>query len=175
MKKLFLSLAVTAAAVLGFSIATQAQLTGTTTLHVKIIDALSITVNDANVTLTFANANDYVNGRDTTLNNHLTVTSNQAYDVKVKSASTNLTSGANNIATNSVTVSIPAGQSLGGTTAPAALTTTDQTIISAGNPVTSQGINVEYEIPSSISTTSAILGKPAGDYTTTLTYTIAAH
>lgn len=161
-------------AVMAISASAKAQsTTGTTNLHVNIVDALSITVNTTDVTLTFTTPADYQNGRDSTINSHLTVTSNQAYDITVKAASAELSNaGGDKINTNSVTVEIPAGQTDLGTLNSAALSTSDFMLISGGTAAVNKNINVKYSIPNTISSTSAILGKPAGDYETVLTYTI---
>ncbi len=154
--------------------AANAQTTGTTTMHVKLTDVLSIAVNHPNVTLTFTTPSDYVNGRDTTLTGHLTVTSNQAFDVNVKSGSANLTASSNTIAASVVKVEVASSSTGVGTTSTAqSLATTDVTLIDEAPAQANRTIDMRYYIPSATSSTSAILGKPAGDYTATLTYTIA--
>jgi hypothetical protein len=153
--------------------AAQAQTTGTTTMHVKINDVLSIAVNHPNVTLTFSNPNDYINGRDTTLTSHLTVTSNQAFDVNVKSGSANLTASSNTIAASVVKVEVASSSTGLGTAATAqSLAATDITLIDEAPGQANRSVDMRYYIPAATSSSSAILGKPAGDYTATLTYTI---
>src|ERR1700748_649249 len=67
---------------------TRAQTTGTTQLRVVLNPLLSILVNDATTTITFASLSDYQNGKSTDQASHLTITNigAQTYTVKVAAA-----------------------------------------------------------------------------------------
>lgn len=157
----------------------KAQTSGTTTLKVKLNDALSITVNDPEVLLEFITTSDYLNGVSATKPSHLTVSSNQAYSLNVKTAAATLAgTGANTTTLNASIVSVqvddPVGQAVGGTaTTVNALSTSNQPILASATAVMGKNINIKYAIPSSVSSTSQVLGKPADTYSTTVTFTIS--
>ncbi|WP_257666982.1 hypothetical protein [Parapedobacter tibetensis] len=157
-------------------VAAKAQVTGTTTLKVKLTDALSLTVNNEEVLLDFATAANYADGVEVDMANHLTVTSTKAYTINVKAASTTLagtTDGnTNTIASNAVNVEVsdPSAQGLGGTTATVALSANDAALLTGATAASGKNINVKYGIPAA--NTGQVLGKTADTYTTILTYTI---
>ncbi|MBN9299469.1 MAG: hypothetical protein J0I41_20885 [Filimonas sp.] len=160
-------------------IGAKAQTSGTTTLNVKLNDALSITVNDPTVLLQFVTTADYQNGVSVTMPSHLTVSSNQAYTLNVKTAAATLAGTGANVATlNASIVSVqldnPVAQALGGTANTVnSLSSTNQPILSSATAVINKNVNIKYAIPSSVSSTSQVLGKPADTYSTTVTYTIS--
>jgi len=158
----------------------QDQTTASTNVNVELNDVMSIAVNNSNVLLRFVNSADYLNGVSTPQPAHLTVTSNKAYTINVKATGNLSGTGSNNdiLDAGVVAVSIPSdgtnNGSLGGTLTPVnALTTGDNTLITAATPVTAKNIDVLYTVPSSVSTTNKILGKTADTYTTVVTYTIS--
>ena len=156
-----------------------AQISGSTNVKVELQDVMSLKVNDPEVLLTFASTTDYQEGISTPKNNHLTVTSNKPYNVKV-SAGTNLTAGntANGaLDADVLSITFPNtgnNTALGGTIKPVtALTTTEQELITGAEPVVEQNIDVIYAVPAAVSRTNKILGKNADTYTTVVTYTIS--
>src|SRR3954465_12014371 len=83
MKKLFSILV--ALPLLGIGVA-NAQTTGTTSVHVKLVDVLSLAVNNTDVNINFNNVSDYQNGVTVPMRGHLSVTSNKAYTLNVKAS-----------------------------------------------------------------------------------------
>ena len=151
--------------------------TGTTKLDVVLSSVLSITVNNATVTLNFNNLSDYQNGASSALTNHLTLTSILPYTVSVKAAGTTLTGVADNtksILASAVSITAPTGTNndvLPGKTLStvAALSNSDQALIT-GSYAIALPADVTYSIPSN--KVSEVLGKPVDTYTVNLTYTI---
>ncbi|MCC8407848.1 hypothetical protein LJ707_02835 [Mucilaginibacter sp. UR6-1] len=179
MKKILTVLFVTVVAGLG---AAHAQSTiGTTNVHVQLTDVLSLTVNDPDVYINFANEADYKNGVEVPMSSHLTVTSNQNYTLNVKCAG-NLTgtgSNADVLSPSVLRVEMPAGgnnTSLGVTPAVAnGLSQSDFSLLTSALPAVQKALDVTYSVPAAISNTSAILGKNADTYTTVVTYTVTAN
>ncbi len=175
MKKLFSILV--ALPLLGIGLA-HAQTTGTTSVHVKLVDVLSLAVNNSDVNINFNTVSDYQNGVTVPLSGHLSVTSNKAYTLNVKAAGNFAGTGVNTdvLDPSVVHITLPAGgnnTSLGVTpSAVSNLSSSDAALLSSANPAISKLLDVTYAVPSSVSTTSAILGKKADTYTSTVTYTI---
>ena len=102
--------------------------------------------------------------------NQLTVVSNRAYGLSIKTAGPNLTSGANTIPVSNVAVQTT-GLAVGTPRTVSALSTTDQSL-ATGLPATmTQSVNVQY---STAAGNTAFL-KPAGAYSTTITFTVVAN
>lgn len=175
MKKIFNILSATV--LLGIGTA-KAQVSGTTNVHVKLADVLALSVNNADVNINFLTTDDYQNGVTVPMAGHLTVTSNKAYSLNIKAAGSLAgTAGNTDVLLPSVlSVALPAGGNntgLGVTPSVAAgLTTSDVPLLSSANPAVLKPIDVNYSVPSSVSTTSAILGKKSDTYTTVVTYTV---
>lgn len=160
--------------------AAKSSASGSTILKVTLTDVLSIMVNQSVVSLNFLTPADYQNGVSTIMNNHLTVTSNQAYDLNVKSDLSSLkgekAGNSASLDAKIITIEVDnaSGQGLGGIpSVVTALSTTDQFLLKNAIPVTNKSINIKYAIPGSISSTDAVLGKPADTYSTLVTYTIS--
>jgi len=175
MKKVFTILCAVALMSVG---AAEAQVTGTTSVHVKLVDVLALTVNNSDVNLDFNVATDYQNGVTAAKSGHLSVTSNKPYTLNVKAAGNLAGTNSNTdfLAPSILTVALPAtgnNVALGGTaTTIAGLATSDAALITNATPALLKLIDVTYSVPQAISITSAILGKKADTYTTTVTYTI---
>ncbi|NCD72145.1 hypothetical protein [Mucilaginibacter agri] len=156
----------------------KAQVTGTTNVHVKLVDVLALSVNNSDVNINFNNAADYQNGVSVPMAGHLTVTSNQPYTLNIKAAGNLAGTGANTdvLDPSILTIALPTtgnNTALGATpTTVGGLATTNAALITNASPGLLKLVDVNYSVPSSISTTSAILGKKADTYTTTVTYTI---
>ncbi|UYQ93210.1 hypothetical protein MKQ68_24310 [Chitinophaga horti] len=140
------------------------------TLTVRLVAVLTMTVNETNPTLVFANAADYANGVSVTYPNALTVTSTSAYTIKVKAATADLTNGSNSIPVSNVKVQ-PTGTTGIGTPSQVSLSTTDQNIVTSAPAAILKNINLQY---STDANNAAFIGKPAGDYTTQITFTATA-
>jgi len=174
MKKLFSILV--ALPLLGIGVA-NAQ-TGTTSVHVKLVDVLSLAVNNTDVNINFNTVTDYQNGVTVPLSGHLLVTSNKAYTLNVKASGSFAGTGVNTdvLDPSVVKISLPVGGNntdLGVTPATISnLSSTDAALLTSANPAVSKLLDVTYAVPSSVSSTTAILGKKADTYTSTVTYTI---
>jgi hypothetical protein len=163
------------AAMMVTAYSSKAQTTGTVTLNCVLNNVTSITIGSSfqTATLTYTTAADYTNGVTTSQTGALTAISNQAYSVKVY-ASQDLTYNTNTIPVADVTVtpSFTGTNSAITCTAKALPKTsaTQVTIISSTAGTTSQAYNLAYSTVGAPS--SDFLGKPAGTYASTLTYTI---
>lgn len=147
-----------------------AQSSGNATMTVNLTDVLQLTVNTATVTLNFATPADYNNGVTSSVPNQISVTCNRSYDLKVKTTTATLTSGANTIPVSNVaTQATYTGQAAANPTV--ALSITDQPLATAVPASTTRQINMQY----STSAGNQAFLKPAGAYTTTLTFTAIAN
>lgn len=147
-----------------------AQSSGNATMTVNLADVLQLTVNTATVTLNFATPADYNNGVSSSVPNQISVTCNRAYDLKVKTTTGTLTSGANTIPVSNVSAQASyAGQSSAGPSV--ALSTTDQSLATGVPASITRQVNLNY----STSAGNQAFLRPAGAYTTTLTFTAIAN
>jgi hypothetical protein len=175
MKKIFTVASVFALLGIG---AAKAQVTGTTNVHVKLADVLALSVNNADVNINFLTTEDYQKGVSVPMSGHLTVTSNKPYSLNIKAAGPlNGTGGnADALSPSVLHVTLPTNgnnTNLGVVpTAAAGLTTANAPLLSAATPAVLKAIDVNYAVPSSVSTTSEILGKKSDTYTTVVTYTV---
>ncbi len=151
----------------------QASSSATANLSVVLSELRSITIASPNVSIPITTAAHYQTGNNTTVANHLSVTSSGAYKITATSATANLVNGAYNIPANTVTLTATAGTLNGnGTltyTAQPLVNITPGTLIACTAGTTSSSFNVKY----AASGGNAYL-VPAGTYTTTVTYTVAA-
>ena len=145
-----------------------AQSSGNVTLNVTLTDVLALTVNDQTVAINFATAADYQTGVTVPKNGQLTVTSNRAYDLKVK-ANSDLTAGSLTIPVSNVSVRSTTASGMG-TTPTVSLSTTDQAIASNASAAILKSISLEY----STSSNNQSFARAAGTYTTVLVYSLAA-
>lgn len=144
------------------------------TLQVTLVAVQNISVNagQTTVTLTFEEAGDYLNGVTSSQPNHLEVSSTGLFQVAVKASDINLVNGSNTIPVNTITVT--PGYGTGGTdpgAIPAAvsLTGNDQIILDSNDGTAQAFYNVTYDASGG----ADYINKPAGIYTTTVTYTIS--
>jgi len=184
MKKSFLfPLFTIAASLFSTGLFAQAQTTGNANLTVNLSDVYSIVVASPDVHLNFSTVGDYIGGVNTVLDNHLVVTSTKGYIVTVKSSDNDL-QGPSTISANTIKVTPAAGTDGGhfsGPTPveyiPAFLTLAPQTIIKSDHD-TFNGVNnststTKFKVTYAAGLNGAYVGKTIGDYTTTVTYTIA--
>ncbi len=158
------------------SLRTRAQtgpLTATVTLNVVLTNEASIVIGSTfqTATLTYSTPANYANGVTTTQTAAMTTISNQAYSVTVL-AGTDLLNGANTIPVGDVTVTPSfTGTNSNITITPQAIPkTTALNIIASTVGTASQVYNLAYS--TTAAPTADFIGKPAGTYTSTLTYTI---
>lgn len=146
-------------------------ITGTTTLNINITNQAAIIVNNPTAALSFSLPSHYQLGRQLTHTNALQAFSNIPYSISVR-ASQALTSGSNTIPVNNVLITPTLPSPLGTISlTPVNLSTTNQTIVSSTTATLQQLFNISYTTAAG---NLAFIGKPAGTYTTTLTYTITA-
>ena len=149
---------------------TSAQTTSSVnpTLSAVLTDVISLTASVTSVQLQFLTASHYNAGVTTTATNQLNVTSNKAYTLQVR-ASGDLSNGQATPVTIPVSsVGLTANWAAGGTGNVASISTTAQTLSSSAAATQSQNISMTY----SVSSANAVnFLKPAGTYTTTLTFT----
>jgi len=151
----------------------QAASSATANLSVVLTELRSITVASPNVSIPITTAAHYQTGNATDVANHITVTSSGAYKITATSATANLVSGSNNIPSNTITLTPTAGVVNGGGTVTYAaqplVSATPGTLVAGTAGTTSSSFNMKY----TASGGSSYL-VPAGTYTTTVTYTVAA-
>lgn len=134
----------------------------------------SITVNNPTVTLDFSTAGNYISGvhSGSATNDHITVSSTSGFQVNVK-GSGDLVNGSSSIPLSSIIVT-PSNGSQTIMPAPAytattgGLSTSDQTIISSTASTTSAKFDIDYYAQGG----SNYIGKTAGTYSATITYSI---
>lgn len=153
--------------------ASQAQASDNATLNVVLADVRSIRVNPAQntVQLNFATATDYQNGVTSDQIAHLEVTSTGGYQIKVKASGSALLNGANAIPVNTITLTpgLNAGYTdPGATFTSLSLSATQQQLITTpnGSP------RIMFDVRYGASGGQPYIGKPAGTYVTTITFSI---
>lgn len=135
-------------------------------LTVNVADMSELVANVPNITLSFKNASDYVNGVDTTIQGNLRLSSTVNCSVTVAANTSALASGSNSIPLDCVSIG------LNGSSQTVSLSTTPQAIVSGIMPVIDKPLDITYSIPKN--KVSEILGKPTGTYTAQLVYTLTA-
>ncbi|NCD72147.1 hypothetical protein [Mucilaginibacter agri] len=139
-------------------------------LTITVNDLSELKVNQTDINLNYNTSSDYTNGVFADANGHITLSNTNPYDVYVKASSTTLTNGANTLPVGVITISpTPASA---GSFSTVSLSATAQKIISASSPIIDRTLNVRYAIPAANS--AQLLGKPAGTYNTTVTYSLIA-
>lgn len=149
---------------------TLAPVTMNTSAQVLIDDLSELIVQDPSVSLTFNTVAAYKNGVTTQMPNHIKLSATVPYDVTVKASSNFLTSGTGGQIPVGV-ITIEGMPSQTGIT-PVVLSSTAQKIISSANPGIDRLLNLQYRVPAA--QTTNLLGKTAGTYSTTITYTLVA-
>lgn len=149
---------------------TLASVPMTSSVQVLVDDMSELILNDASVSLAFSTAANYSQGITKQMPNHLKASSTVPYDVTVKASSNFFTSAAGGqIPVGVITIEgIPSQTGI----TPVVLSSTAQKIISSANPAIDRLLSLQYRIPAS--QTSNLLKKAAGNYTTTVTYTLVA-
>ncbi len=136
---------------------------------VVIDDMYEIALSQPSVNIAFQNQTDVATGVVKQISGHITLSKTTPYDVYVKAQSANFTSGANQIPVSVVKIEPMSGQA--GVSA-VELSASPQLLISNADPQIDRQVNIQYRIPAS--KVPLLLGKPAGTYTTTVTYSFVA-
>ncbi|MBW3524910.1 peptidoglycan-binding protein LysM [Chryseobacterium sp. NKUCC03_KSP] len=167
------------AIVLGTNNVKAQNTTATTTVNITLNDVISIDAGSTaignTVDFNYATAADY--NSDQTINkaNSLKVTSTKNFNVKVKAGGANFMNGTNLIPVNVLTIkAASASGTMGGTKSAVVLSAIDQTLVTNAPLGSALTLNLDYTIPAVRSSSSDILGKPAGTYTQTVIYTATA-
>ena len=179
MKNLLFTAALTIGAIVLTSNTAQAQnTTATTTVNITLADVISIdagsAATDGVVDFNYVTAEDYNTTQTKTVANSLIVTSTKNFNVTLKADGANFVNGSDNIPVNVLTIKASAGGNMVGTENAVVLSTSDQVLIGNATKGSARTLNLDYEIPASESSSDKILGKPAGAYTQTVTYTATA-
>jgi len=163
-----------ALAVLGIHSVSAQQLSDDVTLNVTLVAVQNISVNatQTTVTLTFEEAGDYLNGVSSSQPNHLEVASTDDFVVKVSTSTDNLVNGTNTIPVSTITVTpaYASGTDPEATESAQTLSIGAKTILTSTTGTTQAFYNVTYDASGG----TDYINKPAGTYTTTVTYTISA-
>lgn len=146
--------------------------TFTATLSVTIgsLDVVTLQNGGNTASLAFTTISNYKNGVQLSQPTALNVFSTQPYHITV--ASPDLSSGANTIPISNIHFSAaPSTSNSSITTGPVSLSSSAQTIITSSIPTLSQNFDFTY---STTAANTAFLNKPAGTYTSIVTYTITS-
>ena len=144
-----------------------AQVDQTAELKVSISDVITFTLNDANPTLIFDEADDFINGVTYKAANAGTVTASGAFSVSVKAEKKDLKDSAGN-KINAKSISVTASGSGIGSVSTIALDDKAQDIISGAPAGIAKTFDLAY---TTVGNDLEFIGKPAGDYTVDLTFT----
>ena len=143
-----------------------------TVATIELAEVISISANNKPVAFAYKTAYDYNNDQKVAKATTLKVTSSKKFDIKVNAKGENFTDGTNNIPVNVLKI-IATG---GGTDSkvPEIVLSKDVKTIVAESPGGSELTwELDYTIPKDKSSSSDILGKPAGTYTQTIMYTVS--
>ncbi len=143
-----------------------AQVDQSAELKVTINEVITFTLNDANPTLVFDEADDFINGVTYTASNAGIITASGAYSLSVKAQKRNLEDSAGNkIKAKSISVEAT-GAGLG-TLTKVALNASKQAIISGAPACISKTFDLSY---TTVGNDTEFIGKPPGDYTVNLVF-----
>lgn len=150
----------------------------TTSINLILADVISIEQGSAadggTVDFHYENVNDYNSEKTTTIPNSLIITFTKPFDLKVKANGENFENGSNSIPVDVLTIKRNKSSQLTGISAPIVLSTQDQVLISGADRGSRLNLDLDYIIPQAKSSSSDMLGKPAGTYTQKVTYTVTA-
>lgn len=166
----------------GFLFGTQVQAqnhTATTIVNITLADVISIDAGSVAiggaVDFNYLTAEDYNTITTVNVPNSLIVTSTKNFDIDVKANGASFTDGTNDIPVNVLWIRPAAGTTtMDGLQNDVNLSAGDQKLISGATMGSSVVLELDYEIPAAKSSSTDILGKPAGTYTQTVTYTATA-
>ncbi|MFY1047194.1 peptidoglycan-binding protein LysM [Chryseobacterium sp. GP-SGM7] len=180
MKKQIVISALTFGAIILGTNAVQAQnTTATTTVNITLSDVISIdagsTAIAGAVAFNYATAAEYNSAQTVAQANALKITSTKAFNVNVKAGGANFINGTNLIPVDVLTIKAAAASgTMGGTKNTVVLSATNQLLVANAPLGSALTLNLDYTIPAAESSSAKILGKPAGTYTQTVTYTATA-
>lgn len=149
-----------------------------TKVNITLADVLSIdsesAANGGAVDFRYETVSDYNSQKTATVPKSLVVTFSKAFDVKVRANGEYFENGINQIPINVITIQRNESSTLMGKSTPIILSTTDQVLVGSAALGLKLQLDLDYIIPKAKSSSTDILGKPAGSYTQTVTYTASA-
>ncbi|SHG09944.1 peptidoglycan-binding protein LysM, partial [Chryseobacterium vrystaatense] len=153
--------------------------TATTTVNITLNDVISIdagsTAIGGVVAFNYVTAADYNSEKTVAQANALKVTSTKNFNVKVKAGGPTFVNGSNSIPVDVLTIkAATAAGTMGGTKNDVVLSAGEKNLVANAPLGSALTLNLDYTIPAAKSSSSDILGKPAGTYTQTVTYTATA-
>lgn len=155
--------------------------TATTTVNITLADVIAIDQTSSAaaggvVNFNYSSAEDYNSDQTVNVPTSLVVTSTNTFDIKVKADGADFVNGTNNIPVDVLTIKpvMTGTTTMTGNPSNVVLSTTDQTLVSGAELGSNRVLELDYFIPEAKSSSPAILGKPAGTYTQTVTYTATA-
>lgn len=146
---------------------------GTTTsassLQVVVSDMAEITSTQQSVSLPISNASDYKNGKSVDVTGNLVVSKTTPFDVYVRAASGSFVAGGNTLPLNIMRI-----VALNDVFASPAVTlsTTATKILTSADPAVDRAVSIRYSIPAASMT--SVIGKPIGNYTTSIIFSFSA-
>jgi hypothetical protein len=175
-KQIAISAFTIGAIILGINNVQAQNRTATTTATITLNDVISIdagsTAIGGTVAFNYVTAADYNSDQTITKANSLKVTSTKNFSVKVKAGGPNFVNGSNSIPVDVLTIKAAvAPGNMGGTKNDVVLSAGERTLVANAPLGSALILNLDYTIPAAKSSSSDILGKPAGTYTQTVTYT----
>ncbi|WBV58036.1 peptidoglycan-binding protein LysM [Chryseobacterium sp. PTM-20240506] len=153
--------------------------TATTTVNITLNDVISIdagsTAMGGTVAFNYVTAMDYNSEKTVAQASALKITSTKNFNVKVKAGGPTFVNGLNSIPVDVLTIKAAAAPgNMGGTKTDVILSAGEKTLVANAPLGSALTLNLDYTIPAAKSSSSDILGKPAGTYTQTVTYTATA-
>lgn len=158
----------------------QTKNTAQTTVNIQLADVIEIESNSGAskgvVNFNYPTVESYQEGQNWNVPKSLIVTSSKNFDVKVKANGADFVSGQNRIPVNVLTIKPVKGgtTTMVGTFTNVALSTNDQNLVTAADLGNRLSLDLNYEISREKASSPDILGKVAGKYTQTVTYTATA-
>ena len=155
----------------------QTTSSATTTVNIQLADVISLTAGSGTQTVGFnyATAADYNTEQTVNMPSALIVTSTKPFKIDVKAEGANFLNGVNVIPVNVLTIKAAAAAgTMGGTKTAVVLSDAIKPLVANAPLGSALTLNLDYTIPASESSSAKILGKPAGKYTQTVTYTATA-
>ena len=157
-----------------FSVKAQNNAQANLNVQLNTIQSIRINEGQSDVTIALNTADEYINGKSSSLQDHIEIMSSSDYEIKV-SASSNLVGDAASIDIGTVSI-IPSLGSIGESTqgalnlSPINLSLADNTIVQSSQGDSKRSFNIEYHVSGG----EEYLNKPTGSYNTLITYTIIA-
>ncbi len=153
--------------------------TATNTVSITLNDVISMdagsTASGGTVVFNYVTAADYNSDQAITKTNSLKVTSTKNFNVKVKAGGPTFVNGSNSIPADVLTIKAASSSwKYGRNKNDVVLSPGERTLVANAPLGSALTLNLDYIIPAVKSSSSDMLGKPAGTYTQTVTYTATA-